>query len=231
MLLISKKEEEHLMKTVFWNVDTQYDFMREDGALPVPDARLIEDNLERITQLAHTQGKQIINTADWHTPYSVEFAEQPDYKESFPPHCLQHSKGAQFIPATTPSCPYVVDWAQTGLDAHTIRNHEGDIILYKDAFDVFKGNPHTQTIVNIINPGRVVMYGVATNGCVNDAVNGLLKRMDEGNLKELCIITDAVKELPGCEVDKLFIGWYNKGATLIKTGELYKEAFWVGEKR
>ncbi len=37
---------------IFWNVDTQYDFMRPDGKLYVQDAEQIEPNLEYLTRLA-----------------------------------------------------------------------------------------------------------------------------------------------------------------------------------
>ena len=40
------------MKHLLWNVDTQIDFMNENGKLPVPDAHEIRNNLQKITQCA-----------------------------------------------------------------------------------------------------------------------------------------------------------------------------------
>ena len=37
------------MKTIFYDVDTQNDFMKEDGALYVPGAESIKENLEKLT--------------------------------------------------------------------------------------------------------------------------------------------------------------------------------------
>ena len=59
------------MKTIFWNVDTQYDFMRDDssfkGALAVPGAKSIEKNLKKLTDFARENEYQIVNTADYMT--------------------------------------------------------------------------------------------------------------------------------------------------------------------
>ena len=98
------------MKTIFWNVDTQHDFMREDGALYVPQAETIEKNLEKITRIGRKNPVQIINTGDWHNEDSEEFSETPDYVNKFPPHCIKGTKGAEYIPATKPMDPYVIDW-------------------------------------------------------------------------------------------------------------------------
>lgn len=168
------------MKTIFWNVDTQYDFMRDDethkGALVVPDAKTIESNLEMLTKYASKKGIQVVNTADWHTPDSKEFSETPDYKTTFPPHCLAGTKGAEYVPATTPKNAHTIDWKSETIDEKTIREHKGDYIILKDDFCVFKGNRHTNRLVELIKPEQAIVYGVATNVCVNYAVLGLLER-------------------------------------------------------
>jgi len=202
------------MKTIFWNVDTQYDFMRADGKLPVPDAELIEPNLEKLTQYARNNDIQVVNTADWHHKDSKEFSDEPNYQTTFPPHCLKDSAGAQYIPATTPSKAYIVDW-ESNLDAHVLSEHQGDVTIYKDAFDVFAGNQHTEKILEILNPDRAIVYGVATNVCVDFAVRGLL---DRG--VEVFVPTDAIKELPGLPLEETLAAWKSKGAKLITTHDV-----------
>ena len=62
------------MKTIFWNVDTQYDFMRAKGKLYVSEAEKIETNLAQLTSLAKTNGIKVVNTADWHNKHSKEIS-------------------------------------------------------------------------------------------------------------------------------------------------------------
>lgn len=204
-------------KTIFWNVDTQRDFMRADGALYVGGAETIEPNLERLTQYAKKHGIKVINTADWHTMKSGELSEKPDFMTTFPPHCLRGTKGAEYVPATAPVLPYAVDWDGAGLDAEELYRHR-EIVLYKDAFDVFSGNPHSDTVVRYLNPERAVVYGVATNVCVDYAVKGLRERG-----VDVYVVRDAIKELPGIPVAPIYESWKTTGVKFITTHEMLSE--------
>ena len=53
-------------RTVFWDVDTQVDFMLPSGALPVPGAERLLGNLGRLTAGARRLGITIVHTADDH---------------------------------------------------------------------------------------------------------------------------------------------------------------------
>ena len=207
------------MKTIFWNVDTQYDFMRDDvsfkGALAVPDAHTIETNLEHLTSLARGLHVPIINTADWHTATSKELSATPDYKTTFPPHCLIDTPGARYVPATTPLDPYVIDWRASAFDTEKVRTHR-EIVLYKDAFDIFAGSPHADAVLRTLQPQRVVVYGVATNVCVDYAVRGLLARG-----VDVIVPTDAIKELPELPLEETLHTWTEKGAHLTTTDGVY----------
>ncbi|MBW2993487.1 hypothetical protein KY317_02845, partial [Candidatus Woesearchaeota archaeon] len=140
------------MKKIFWNVDTQYDFMRNDesfeGALPIENAREIENNLERLTKFAEEKKIKTINTGDWHTPDSEEISDKPDYITKFPPHCLIETKGAEYVPATNPKNPYAIDWRDETFDADKVKTQQ-NIILYKDAFNIFEGSPHADNVLEI----------------------------------------------------------------------------------
>ena len=70
-------------KIIFWNVDTQYDFIGSDeykGTLVVPDSRKIESNLEKLTDYAQKNKIKVVNTADMHNPDSKEISKEPDFK-------------------------------------------------------------------------------------------------------------------------------------------------------
>ena len=106
------------MKTIFWNVDTQYDFMRPDGKLPVKDANLIEPNLKKLTEFAEKNNYQVVNTADWHNSKSEEISDNPNYRTTFPQHCMIRTEGAEFIQATKPKDPYMIDWQDDKIDPY-----------------------------------------------------------------------------------------------------------------
>ena len=55
--------------TVFWDVDTQVDFMLPTGSLPVPGAEALLPNLGRLTEAARAAGVTIVHTADLHSRF------------------------------------------------------------------------------------------------------------------------------------------------------------------
>ena len=205
------------MKTIFWNVDTQYDFMKPEGKLYVTGAEAIEPNLVKLTQLAEVNKIKVVNTGDWHNPDSEELSDNPDFMNTFPQHCMANSPGAKFIPATNPKNPYIINWEDKDIDAERVLQ-ERNILLYKDAFNVFEGNPHANRIVELFKSNRVeraIVYGVATNVCVDFAVNGLLERK-----VQVYVPIDAIKELPNLPLP--YKGWQEKGAIFTDVNKIYK---------
>jgi nicotinamidase/pyrazinamidase len=206
------------MRTIFWNVDTQYDFMRNDesykGKLAIPGARAIEENLARLTQLAGEEGIIVVNTADWHDKDSEELSANPNFIQTFPEHCMRNTRGAEFVPATNPKDPYAIDWKQEQFAREKVLQVR-NIVLYKDRFDVFTGTPHAEEVLRLLQPQRAIVYGVATNVCVDCAVRGLLERK-----VQVYVPTDAMKELPGLPLP--YETWQRGGAVLTTTDEVYK---------
>ena len=211
------------MKTIFWNVDTQYDFMRENGKLPISGAEIIEGNLEKLTKFARDKKYQIINTADWHTTNSSEFSDNPDYINTFPAHCIQKTKGAEFVPATKPIDPYIVDWQKKeGELSYCELDKTQEIVLYKDAFNIFEGNAYAKKVLDTINPDRIIIYGVATDVCVNEALKGLIKTG-----REIYVPTDAIKEIFPEKLDSLYKLWEWNGIKLTNTEEVLSSLAWA----
>jgi len=206
--------------TIFWNVDTQYDFMRPDGKLPGgggDGAEAIEEALAKVTQKARAENIRVINTADYHNQDSDEFSEDPDLQETFPPHCLAGSGGAEYVPATEPEDPLELDWRGEA-DWAEVMDHEGDFVLYKDAFDVFAGeleSPHADDLVETLDPDRAVVYGVATDVCVDYAVEGLL---DRG--VDVYVVEDAVKGIDPEASEESVSRWSARGAKIGSTEDL-----------
>src|SRR5437660_12478588 len=89
-----------MARVIFWDVDTQYDFMKADGKLYVPDAEHIIPNVKRLTDYAHGHGIRIVASADDHVVGHAELSEQPDWKTTFQAHCLRGTPGQKKITKT-----------------------------------------------------------------------------------------------------------------------------------
>src|SRR5438045_1785710 len=87
-------------RVIFWDVDTQYDFMKADGKLYVPDAEQLIPNLKKLTDYAHGHGIRVVASADDHVREDAEISETPDWKQTFPAHCLRGTPGQKKIPET-----------------------------------------------------------------------------------------------------------------------------------
>jgi nicotinamidase/pyrazinamidase len=178
---------------LFWNVDTQIDFMSESGKLSVPNAEQIQPTLAQLSKFAKKHNIQVVNTADFHYPNSKELSQCPDFISTFPPHCMANTPGAEYVKETKPETPFAeVLWENCYSDKEisTLTTHR-NIVIRKDAFDVFEGNKNTSAILKRIAPKTVFVYGVTTNVCVDRAVLGLAKQ----NI-QVYVIKDAIKELP-----------------------------------
>ena len=90
------------MKILFWNVDTQKDFIELNGKLRVDNSVFIKPQLKFLTDLARLYDIQVVNSADYHAHDSEELSDKPDFVNTFPPHCLGGEEGAKFIDETNP---------------------------------------------------------------------------------------------------------------------------------
>lgn len=200
---------------LFWNVDTQIDFVYPRGKLYVEGAEDLRPQWKELTNLAKEKSIRVVNTADYHFPNSAELDASPDFINTFPEHCMVNSRGADFIKETEPEDPVFFDWNRKYLITPELlgKNLHRNIIIRKDAFDVFAGNPLSETIVKYLNPDTVIVYGVTTNVGVNAAVKGLVKRV-----KKVYVVKDAIKELPNIPLP--FDYWKKKRVKLITLKEL-----------
>lgn len=197
---------------VFWDVDTQYDFIYPDGKLYVQGAEEIIPNLERLTRYAQENAVQIIGSVDYHSLEDEEIAEDPDFNDTFPPHCMTGTAGQTKIDATRPQNPLWIDYAEQGSDLEQkVRSHRGEIFFQKRRFDVFS-NPNVDRVLRVVRPSRIVLYGVTLDICDAYAVEGLLERGYRVHL-----VTDAVKPINEEKGLTLMARWNAKGVEMVKT--------------
>lgn len=203
------------LNCLFWNVDTQIDFVYPRGKLYVKGAEDLRPQWKELTMLAKENSIRVVNTADYHFPYSAELDASPDYITTFPEHCMVNSRGADFIKETDPEDAVIFDWNKKYLitPEYFERNVHRNFIIRKDEFDVFAGNPYSKSILKYLHPKTVVVYGVSTNVGVDASVRGLVKKV-----KKVYVVEDAIKELPNKPLP--FDAWKKKKVELISLENL-----------
>lgn len=203
------------LAVLFWNVDTQIDFVEPNGKLYVEGAELKKPIWKEITAFAKKRDIKVVNTCDSHNHESKEISDKPDFNVTFPPHCMENTEGAKYVSETTPEEPKVFRWDTSyNIDKKMLENR--NIVITKDAFDAFIGSPHTNKIVSLLNPKKVFVYGVATNVCVDRAVIGLAERG-----YKVYVIEDAIKELKNIPLP--FDTWKKAGVTFIPFDKIKSE--------
>jgi nicotinamidase/pyrazinamidase len=175
------------MKTVFFDIDTQLDFLYPAGALYVPGAESIVPQVAALNRYAAERGIPVVSTMDAHTENDPEF-------QAWPPHCVagtagQHKPSATLLePRTTiPSTPQA-------FDIENIRQ----ILLEKQSVDCFT-NPNLPALLERLGAAHCVAYGVVTEICVKNAALGLLK-----SGRKVTLVTDAVRSLDDVKCAKFF---------------------------
>jgi len=206
------------VNVVFWDVDTQVDFMHADGKLYVPDSEAIIPNLKRLTDTAHAKGIRIVASADDHVPGHRELSGSPDFKQTFPEHCMRGTRGQAKIPETRLREPLVIEPGREDpvALADRVRAHPGDFLFHKHWFDVFT-NENVETVLGILAPRSVVLYGVAQDVCNKYAIEGLLKRHSE---LHLYAVSDAMKPIDRDMAQRLLDAWAQQGVHIVKTREI-----------
>jgi nicotinamidase/pyrazinamidase len=199
------------MRVLFWDVDTQKDFMLPDGKLYIKDAEQINDNLEKLTRFASSRGITVVNTADYHTKDSKEISDTPDFKTTFPKHCMAGEEGQDLIDQTYPKHfvdnYYIIGYSDKEINEDKFKRSR-NIIILKDAFDVFVGNLYTNKVLEMLSPDLVVVYGVSGDYCVDYAVRGLLARQ-----YNVVAVYDAIRSIGKTPFEE----WVKLGAMVMST--------------
>ena len=206
-----------MSERVFWDVDTQVDFMLPEGRLYVPGAEAIAPNLAKLTDHAHAAGIRIVASSDNHDPDDEELSDAPDFRDTFPPHCMRGTRGQARIPETALRDPVIVEPEQDAAEVVArLAGHAGDVLFHKHYFDVFT-NPHVAPVVRTLDISEVILYGVALDVCDRYAVEGLLARFPE---IAVSVVIDAVRALDEGGRDALLRDWEARGVTLVRTEDV-----------
>ena len=78
-------------------VDVQNDFC-EGGSLAVPGGAAVAGAISEYLDAHHREFDYVVATQDWHIDPGSHFSDTPDYKESWPRHCVAGTRGAELHP-------------------------------------------------------------------------------------------------------------------------------------
>ncbi len=98
------------MTTALLVVDVQVDFC-EGGALPVEGGNAVAARIRE--HLEHSSYDLVLASRDWHQAPGAHFSEQPDFVDSWPPHCVAGTPGAQLHPMLADLGLEIYDKGQT----------------------------------------------------------------------------------------------------------------------
>ena len=220
MLLRPGKGTVMKKETVFWDVDTQYDFMRPEGRLYVAGAEGIIDSVSEARRFAIENGYSIIASTDWHREGNEEISNKPDLKNTFPAHCMAGKPGSERVGylGELPIDVVPNERMNDGDLQELINKKQFHVVTRKEELNPFS-NPNMAKILELLKPRAVVVFGVPLDLCVRQAVEGLL---GTGNIK-VYVLRDAVKGLGLKGNDVVLEEFRTKGVEIITVADLEKK--------
>ncbi|MFZ0199757.1 MAG: isochorismatase family protein [Candidatus Sulfotelmatobacter sp.] len=191
---------------VFWEVDTQADFMLADGKLYVPGAERLLPNIRKLTDAAR-QGRVFLVS---HGCYHVK--DDPEF-QTFPPHCIKGTPGSAFVPeALTEKVVTVANEATAKLPRDLSPYQQ--IVLEKQTLDIFETRHAANLVERFGSDVEFVVFGVVTEYCVRFAAKGLL---DRG--RRVSVVWDAIETLKTEDGQRTVTELKALGARFITTAE------------
>ena len=150
-------------------VDVQNDFC-EGGSLAVAGGAAVAAGITEFLKRHKRDYETVIASADWHVDPGSHFADQPDFVDTWPHHCVAGTTGAEFHP----------NLDMRGIDAVVRKGQRAA------AYSAFEGVTRDGRLLVEVLGGKDVdaidVVGIATDHCVRatalDAVGqGLATRV------------------------------------------------------
>jgi len=191
------------MKTLFFDIDSQLDFLYPAGALYVSGAERVVPAIARLNRHAAAHGIPVISTVDAHTE------DDPEFK-IWPHHCVAGTMGQHKVESTLLERRVVVPNAPCEIAIEGAQQ----VIVEEQNIDVFTA-PNLTRVIERLGADRFVVYGVVTEICVLFAARGLLKFG-----KPLAIVTDAVETLRAEDSAQALAEIAAGGGTFARTADI-----------
>jgi nicotinamidase/pyrazinamidase len=191
---------------VFWEVDTQADFMLPGGKLYVAGAEKLLPNIRKLTDAARQGRVFLVSHGCYHTKDDPEFA-------TFPPHCVKGTSGAGFVPeALTAEVVTVPNEPTATLPQELL--HYQQILLEKQTLDIFASRHADDLVERLGRDAEFVVFGVTTEYCVRFAAKGLLERG-----RRVSVVRDAIEALDAQDGQRTVSELQALGAKFITTDQ------------
>ena len=205
---------------LFYDVDTQRDFLLPRGKLYVPGGERILPQLRELTQLARQQGIAIAGSVCRHFPIDAELQRN---RGLYPDHCMNGSGGQKKVAETAPQRPVWIenrDYAEEEFKA--LLRQDGEVYIEKQDVNIFVGNRNAARVFDAILEGKddVVVYGVVTEICVDLALAALKDRPVRLHVPVDGIA--ALSEERGKEMQEKWRGWGVHLTTVAEVREALK---------
>ncbi|MGK3649268.1 isochorismatase family protein [Pseudarthrobacter enclensis] len=157
-------------------VDVQNDFC-EGGSLAVEGGAAVAGAISEYIDAHHNEFDHIVATQDWHIDPGGHFSDHPDFKDSWPPHCVAGTRGAELHPDL--ETEYIQAYFRKGQYAAAYSGFEG-LLAPEDAVPTGERQPGAGPDVVEADEDAiglddwlqshdvedVVVVGIATDYCV-----------------------------------------------------------------
>ena len=187
-----------MKSVIFFDVDTQYDFMHKDGKFYVKNAEDIIPNLNAITQFALTNSIPVFASID-NNGFGNATGKWDKLK----------------IPETRLGNSIIVPNKKLANEIIRQLKKENKLLIEKQEHNAFS-NPNLKPILK--GTKKAYVYGVATDYCVKEAV------LELRNMKiETYIIKDAIKSVLKKNEKRDLALFRDKGAKFLTTSQLLRK--------
>jgi nicotinamidase/pyrazinamidase len=195
------------MTKALFIIDVQNDFT-EGGALGVDGGAAVAADTTRYLERAHGDYALVIASRDWHDPEGDNgghFAApdtDPDYVQTWPPHCVAGTAGAEYHPGLELSHITMHVKKGQGEPAYSIYDGEVEGGASDGASISAALEEHGVTEVDVV--------GIATDYCVRASV---LDAIEHG--RHVRVFTDLVAGVARESSDAALLEMAHAGATLV----------------
>ena len=196
------------MKKILIVVDYQYDFVDSNGALPVPNADKLSDNIQ--SRIDNPMYDSIIYTFDTHTKEAYEGSDEQEYFPNI--HCEFGTKGWNLF-NIKPNCKEWNDYIESRTEDFDMYQSGKEFFFTKNVFNIWQGNATYPKWFEATFPKdeyEIDVVGVATNYCVFMNVMGMVEKGYKVNIISDCV--EGITNFPDGSVDESF----DKNITVMK---------------
>jgi nicotinamidase/pyrazinamidase len=167
--------------------------------------------------MAIDNGCSIIASMDWHNPNNPEISDQPDFEKTFPAHCIAGTPGAARVGylGNLPIDVVDLDLVNPGELAELVQKDQFHIAIHKEAISVFS-NPNTVNLIESAAPGRIIVFGMVLEFCVQDTLEGLAKFPDV----QLVLVKDATAALDAGAEPRVLAELQRMGVEIMESSRL-----------